>query len=127
HEGVIEQAGKVIAGAPFTDGADSALWADAQTKADALVKADKIDAARAAELKASARAALVEAVQPAFADVIAWYKADMPNALVNPTGVGSTHPNGAAYYAERLAASTTTDLTPDQVHQIGLDEVARIR
>ncbi|MGH8085289.1 MAG: DUF885 domain-containing protein [Lysobacter sp.] len=127
HEGVIEQAGRVITGAPFTEGKDSALWADAQAKADALVKAGKIDAARAQELKDSARAALVEAVQPAFADVIAWYKADMPNALVNPSGVGTTHPDGAAYYAERLAASTTTDLTPEQVHQIGLDEVARIR
>jgi uncharacterized protein (DUF885 family) len=127
HEGVIEQATKVITGAPFTDGKDSALWADAQAKADALVKAGKIDEARAAELKAEARAALVEAVQPAFADVVAWYKADLPNALENPSGVGTTHPDGAAYYAERLAASTTTDLTPDQVHQIGLDEVARIR
>ncbi len=127
HEGVIEQAGKVITGAPFTAGADSALWANAQSKADALVKAGKIDAARAEVLKGQARAALVEAVQPAFADVIAWYKADLPNAAVNPSGVGSTHPNGAAYYAQRLRASTTTDLTPDQVHQLGLDEVKRIR
>jgi len=127
HEGVIEQAGKVITGAPFTDGKDSALWADAQAKADALVEAGKIDATRAQELKDSARAALVEAVQPAYADVIAWYKADLPNADVNPSGVGTTHPDGAAYYAERLRAATTTDLTPDQVHQIGLDEVARIR
>ncbi|KGM54571.1 hypothetical protein N799_09075 [Lysobacter arseniciresistens ZS79] len=127
HEGVIDQATKVVTGAPFTDGPDSALWADAQAKADALVKAGKIDAARAAELKAGARAALVEAVQPAYADVIAWFRADLPNALENPSGVGTTHPNGAAYYAERLAASTTTNLTPDQVHQIGLDEVARLR
>src|SRR5690606_27856572 len=42
-------------------------------------------------------------------------------------GVGTTHPNGKAYYAQRLAASTTTNLTPDQVHQIGLDEATRIR
>src|SRR3546814_13813658 len=34
HEGVIEQAGKVVTGAPFTDGEDSALWADAQAKAE---------------------------------------------------------------------------------------------
>jgi uncharacterized protein (DUF885 family) len=127
HEGVIEQAGKVITGAPFTDGKDSALWADAQAKADALVKAGKVDAARAQALKAEARAALVEAVKPAFADVIAWYKADLPNALVNPSGVGTTHPDGAAFYAERLRASTTTDMTAEQVHQVGLDEVARIR
>jgi uncharacterized protein (DUF885 family) len=127
HEGVIEQAGKVITGAPFTEGADSALWADAQAKADALAEAGKIDAARAAALKADARAALVEAVQPAFDGVIAWFKADLPNAAVNPSGVGTTHPDGAAFYAQRLRASTTTDLTPEQVHQIGLDEVKRIR
>ncbi len=127
HEGVIDQGTKVVTGAPFTDGDDSALWADAQAKADALVKAGKIDEARAAELKAEAREALVEAVKPAYDGVINWFKADMANAAVNPTGVGKRHPNGAAYYAQRLKASTTTDLTADQVHQIGLDEVARIR
>ena len=104
HEGVIEQGGKVVTGAPFTEGEDSALWADAQAKADALVEAGKIDAARAKELKAEARAALVEAVQPAYADVIAWFKADLPNADVNPSGVGTTHPNGAAFYKSRLRA-----------------------
>jgi len=127
HEGVIEQGGKVVTGAPFTKGEDSALWADAQAKADALVKAGEIDQARADELKAEARAALVEAVKPAYDEVITWFMADLPNAQENPTGVGSTHPNGKAYYAQRLQASTTTDLTPDQVHQIGLDEVTRIR
>ncbi len=127
HEGVIEQGGKVITGAPFTTGPDSALWADAQAKADALVKSGKIDAARAVALKADARAALVEAVQPAFADVLAWYRSDLPNAAVNPSGVGSTHPDGTAYYAERLRSSTTTDMTPEQVHQLGLAEVARLR
>ncbi|MEC3949032.1 DUF885 domain-containing protein [Sphingobium sp. HWE2-09] len=35
-------------------------------------------------------------------------------------------PGGAAWYASRVKAHTTTDLTPDQIHQIGLDEVARI-
>lgn len=127
HEGVIEQAGKVITGAPFTEGDDSALWADAQAKADALVKSGKVDAARAQELKDEARAALVEAVQPAFANVIAWYKSDLPNAAVNPSGVGTRHPDGAALYEQRLRASTTTDLTAEQVHQIGLSEVARLR
>ena len=127
HEGVIDQAGKVITGAPFTAGKDSALWADAQAKADALVKAGKIDAARAQALKLEARKALMEAVQPAFAEVVAWYKADLPNAAANPSGVGSTHPDGAAYYAERLRASTTTDMSAEEIHQVGLREVTRIR
>ncbi|MBA4089374.1 MAG: DUF885 domain-containing protein [Sphingobium sp.] len=38
----------------------------------------------------------------------------------------SALPGGPAWYAARVKAHTTTDLTPDQIHQIGLDEVARI-
>jgi len=36
-------------------------------------------------------------------------------------------PNGAAWYAARVAAMTTTSLSPEQIHEIGLKEVARIR
>ena len=36
-------------------------------------------------------------------------------------------PNGEAFYRAMVAQHTTTDLTPDQIHQIGLDEVKRIR
>jgi uncharacterized protein (DUF885 family) len=35
-------------------------------------------------------------------------------------------PDGAAWYAYRVRTTTTTDLTPEQIHRIGLDEVARI-
>ena len=39
----------------------------------------------------------------------------------------SSQPNGAAYYAFQVRQQTTTKLTPDAIHQIGLGEVARIR
>jgi uncharacterized protein (DUF885 family) len=39
----------------------------------------------------------------------------------------SALPKGAAWYDARVAAMTTTDLTPDQIHEIGLREVARIQ
>ena len=39
----------------------------------------------------------------------------------------STLPGGSAWYASRVRTHTTTDLTPDQIHAIGLSEVARIR
>ena len=42
YEGVLDQSKKVVTGAPFTDGPDSALWADAQAKADALAKDGKV-------------------------------------------------------------------------------------
>lgn len=38
----------------------------------------------------------------------------------------SALPGGAAWYVSRVKAHTTTDLTPDQIHAIGLAEVARI-
>lgn len=126
HQGVIEQSRKVITGAPFDAGKDSALWADAVKKADALREAGKVDAARAEALKAQARQALLEAVKHGYERVIAWHEADLPNTLDNPAGVGTTQKDGQAFYASRLHENTTTDLTPDQVHAIGLSEVARL-
>jgi uncharacterized protein (DUF885 family) len=43
------------------------------------------------------------------------------------TIAASALPQGAAYYAQRARVHTTTDLSPDQIHAIGLSEVARIR
>jgi uncharacterized protein (DUF885 family) len=50
----------------------------------------------------------------------------VPKADTVATGVGK-NPNGKAFYEAMLASSTTTRLTAEQVHQIGLDEVARIK
>jgi uncharacterized protein (DUF885 family) len=78
YEGVIDQSKKVIAGAPFGPGADSALWADAQAKADALAKDNKVTAQRAAELKEQARKALLEDVKPAYERIIAFAREELP-------------------------------------------------
>lgn len=126
-EGVIEQSQALIAGAPFADGDDSALWADLQAKADALVTAGTISAERGDALKAEAREALLAHMLPAYEAVIAWSREMLPRALDNPSGVGSTQPNGADYYAHQLRQNTTTDMTADAIHQLGLDEVARLR
>jgi uncharacterized protein (DUF885 family) len=126
YEGVLEQSRKIVTGAPFTDGADASIWADAQAKVDALVGSEAITAERGAELKNEARAMLVGKFQPAYAKLISWIEADLPNTAVNPTGV-STQPNGEAYYNHRLALMTTTDLNAEQIHALGLQEVARLR
>ena len=127
YEGVIDQSRKVIAGAPFSAGEDSAIWADAQAKADALVTAGKISAVRATALKEEARKALLEQFKPAYERVIAWSEEELPKAAVNAAGVGSTHANGKAYYEYQLRQMTTTDMSADQIHALGLQEVARIQ
>ena len=64
-------------------------------------------------------------LKPAYDRVVAWAKSSLPNA---PSGrVGAlTLPDGAAYYANELRLNTTTDYTADDIHKIGLAEVARI-
>jgi len=128
-EAVAQQSRALVTGAPYSAGADSALWGDLQRKADALVAAGTLTQARADELKAQARTALVDSVQPAYAQIIAWADAAAPKALVNPAGVGTTQVdhNGAEYYRHQLRQNTTTDLSAKQIHEIGLADVARIR
>lgn len=128
-EGVVEQSRALIAGAPYAAGADSALWGDLQRKADALASAGTITAERATELKAQARTALVDKVQPAYTQIIDWAQGASAKALVNPAGVGTTQANnnGAEYYRHQLRQNTTTDLTAEQIHAIGLADVARLR
>jgi uncharacterized protein (DUF885 family) len=126
YDGVIEQSRALIAGAPFEGEGDSPVWADAQAKADALLAAGKIEQAKADEYKAAARAALVESWGPAYETLIAWFEEDRSNTDEVATGVGK-NPNGEAYYADRLVASTTTAMSPEEIHQLGLSEVERIK
>ena len=126
YEGVLEQARALVTGAPFGGEGDAPLWADAKTKIDALAESGKIDAARAETLNAAARTALIERFKPAYDALIEWAEADLANSDEVATGVWKL-PDGPAFYAERLAAMTTTELTADAIHEIGLREVARLR
>jgi uncharacterized protein (DUF885 family) len=126
YEAVIGQARAVVTGAPFPGEGDSPLWADAGAKIDALVASGEIDAERAGALRAQASAALVERVGPAYEALVAWAESELPLTDEVAAGVWRL-PDGPAFYEERLAAMTTTDLTADEIHEIGLREVARIR
>ncbi|MDP1026486.1 DUF885 domain-containing protein [Sphingomonas sp. KR1UV-12] len=123
-ERVITGSRAIVTGAPFDDGAASPLWADAQAKVAKLRAGGKLDAAQADALLADTRAALLT-IKPAYDRVIAWAQADLPSAPGGRVGA-LTLPNGAAWYAAALKLNTTTDLTADQIHQIGLSEVKRI-
>src|SRR5690606_10999438 len=67
-----------------------------------------------------------EHFKPAYDNLLTWLETSMAKAEEKPTGV-SRHENGDAFYEYRLKASTTTDLTADEIHNIGLQEVARIK
>ncbi len=126
YEGVIDQSTKIISGAPFDDGEPSAIWTATEEKLQGLVDSGEIDEARAAVLREQARVALTSAFAPAYQRIIAWYQADMPNTDASPKGVGAL-PNGQAFYNYRLANQTTTGLTANEIHNLGLSEVARLR
>ena len=123
-ESIISGSQKLTSGAPFGAGPDSALWADVQAKTEALVTAGKIQRSEADALLAEARSAIL-ALQPAYGRVIAWAKASLPNAPSGRVGAISL-PGGAAYYANELKLNTTTDYSANEIHKIGLQEVARI-
>lgn len=123
-ESVISGSQKLTSGAPFGPGPDAALWADVKTKTAALVTSGKLTQVEANALLKDAKSAII-ALKPAYGRVIAWAKSNLPTA---PSGrVGAvTLPGGLAYYASELKLNTTTDLSADQIHAIGLSEVTRI-
>ena len=69
--------------------------------------------------------AVATVVYPAYQRMAAALVAERPKAATTADGVGRL-PDGAAFYQAMLAQFTTTDYTPEQVHRMGLDEVARI-
>lgn len=112
---------KVVTGAPFTAGPDSALMADFRKKVSAL-SAPQGEKDR---LLASATAAMTGPFKRGYDVMFAALDEIEPKAKGN-FGAWSL-PDGEAYYAQRLRDSTTTDLTADQIHRIGLAQVAAIR
>ena len=78
------------------------------------------------ELAKSAAEAFAAGVAPAYRRLLAFLENEyIP--FTRETIAASDLPDGAAYYAYKVRQSTTTDLAPRQIHDIGLAEVKRIR
>lgn len=86
---------------------------------------DSIPAAQQQSLREQARTAKLDALL-ALGEMLTWLK-----ETYIPKGLKSISAKdqylGTEYYAFELKRFTTTDLTPEEIHRIGLDEVARIR
>lgn len=130
---MLQAARNVISGTPFDDsGVDSSVWEDFKQKVSKLDIDDVVDTTASttmakttrAQLLDEARTALLEQFAPAYEKLIVALQAQSLHGT-EADGVWK-FPDGDAFYAERLRWYTTTDLTADEIHSIGLREVERI-
>lgn len=117
-ETVITQTKALLDGTPLLN--------DMNRKIDALVASEAITTEQADTLKEESATALTTHFTPAYQNLLTWLETEIEHAEATPTGV-SRHANGQAFYNYQLKVFTTTGLTADQVHEIGLKEVARIK
>lgn len=117
---VIRDSNNIIQGAPFNDGEASTLLADFTKKLDTLTLSTDKKAALLDELNS----ALLSHLKPGYEQLIS-YLTELETKADNRDGVWKL-PNGSEFYNNALKRTTTTDLTADEIHNIGLSEVARI-
>ena len=99
---------------------DSPFFARFREYPDAVPGADQ------QRLSADARRVITDAVVPAYRRFTKVFHDEYLPACRETVGIWDT-PDGRAFYANRARYHTTTNLTPQQVHEIGLKEVARNR
>lgn len=117
---VISDSRNVITGKPFNKGDDSVLYADFNKKLQTL----NLPKEQAAPLQEKFKVALQQSLAPAYKKLIGYLQALEKKA---DTRAGAwKFPKGQDFYNAALKRTTTTTLTSDEIHQIGLDEVARI-
>ncbi|QFU75839.1 DUF885 domain-containing protein [Halioglobus maricola] len=117
---VISDSRNLLKGAPFDGSEPSTLMADFNKKIGDL----DITPTQRNTLSREAEMALLESFEPGYRKLIA-YLEELQDKSSHEAGVAKL-PEGDAFYKNRLARITTTDLTADEVHELGLAEVARI-
>lgn len=110
--------------APFIkeDPAENALYVALKGKLDSLEEADDAEKDRVLE---DAKAAIEDVINPVWRELQA-YVAGLKARSTNEAGVWK-FPDGDRYYQTRLKHFTTTDMTAEEIHAVGLSEVARLQ
>lgn len=128
YDGAVEQSEKLLAGQPFdaSSTTDSPIWADVKSKIASLVSNNQLAEKQAKDYLARSRALLINDFGPTYQALIQWLKIDRSSAPESTHGA-SDLPDGDAYYTHKLRSQTTTDLSADEIHEIGLREVKRLR
>ena len=96
----------------------------ATTMPDKLAKIEGLSDKAAEAYMAEIEGVIENTIIPGYESVIALFE-DMAETANHDAGIWRL-PNGDAIYAAALKSNTTTDMTPDEVHNIGLEEVVRI-
>lgn len=118
---LISGARNVVTGAPFDKNPDSAIFADFQRRVNLLSVPDS----RKQQLVSDCRRALLHDLGPAYRQLIALLE---KQAAATPVDGGVWQlPDGDEFYKFLIRQFTTTDMTPAQVHALGLKEVGRVR
>ncbi len=79
-----------------------------------------------ASLQQQAKDVLSNAVIPAYQHYFDFFVSTYQPGARDSIGISNV-PNGEAYYANRAKHYTTTEMTPKEIHELGLQEVKRIR
>jgi uncharacterized protein (DUF885 family) len=87
---------------------------------------DGVDPLQQESLRQRAHAAFSETVVPAYERLLVFVEEEYIPGARDSIGL-SALPEGEAWYAYNVKQRTTTDLTPEEIHEIGLAEVKRIR
>src|SRR5438093_9361294 len=87
-------------------------------------KIDKLSDTDRTDFQARVESAITDKVYPAYQKLIDYFQAILPKTTADD-GVWKL-PDGDAFYAYKLHENTTTTFKPDEVHELGLREVARI-
>lgn len=117
---VIAASHNLLKGAPFEAGDDGVLLANFRKKVAAL----ELDSSASQALIEEAEAALLGGFKAGYSTLIA--ELEREQALASTDDGAWKFPDGDAYYAQALKNNTTTDMTADEIHQLGLDNVSRI-
>lgn len=109
-----------IASHVVEDPAESVFWAPFASFPTS------VPAAEHDRLRAAGRQAIREAVVPAYRSFLGFFEEEYVPGARETLGA-SELPDGETYYAHLVRHFTTLDVTPEEVHEIGLREVARIQ
>ena len=111
-----------LAGLASANGIDNLYY---QALAEKTLNHPDISSSQRSTLLDQAANTFNNSIRPAYQRLRAKLQSLLPGAPAQ-IGVGQ-YADGAAYYAYTLRHHTTTDLTPAEIHQLGLDELVRIR